>query len=456
LNAILGFSQLMRRDPDISPEQLDNLETINRSGEYLLSLINDVLDFSKIEAGKIVLNREKFDLHQLLLGLEEMFHLRTRQKGLSLNFERGADIPQYICTDQNKLRQILINLLGNAVKFTEKGKITLRVTTKEPGRQTQIGRCLLNFEVIDTGLGISREEQALIFDAFFQTNGRYASHQGTGLGLPISMKFVTLMGGKLTVNSEIGTGTCFSFDIPAELADCADTVPSKKMRRVIGLKRGQPELRLLVVEDNDNSRNLLVKLLQSVGFEVQEAANGEEAIGIWQKWQPHLIWMDLRMPIMDGFKAIAIIRSEMQNCEPEVDTKIIALTASAFEEDRLKVIEHGGNDFVRKPFRESEIFEMIKKYLGVDYVYDEDDPNVTAQRKHTTLTEADMIALINTLPVDKIAKLKEATELSDAVIIDRVIEDIRTGNIALAEAFSELADNFAYDKILSLVQKAQK
>ena len=455
LNAILGFSQLMRRDPGISPEQLDNLETINRSGAYLLSLINDVLDFSKIEAGKIVLNRQNFDLHRFLLGLEEMFRLRARQKGLSLNFESGADIPQYICTDQNKLRQILVNLLGNAVKFTEVGKITLRVTTKEPGTQTQTGRSLLNFKVIDTGIGISREEQVMIFDAFFQTNGRYSSYQGTGLGLPISRKFVTLMGGKLTVNSEIGTGTCFSFDISAELADCADTASSLKRRRVIGLESGQPEFRLLVVEDNDHNRTLLVKLLQSVGFEVQEAASGDEAIGIWQKWQPHLIWMDMRMPIMDGYEATAVIKSEMRNAKCEINTKIIALTASAFEEDRLRFMEHGGNDFVRKPFRESEIFKVLKKHLGVDYLYDEDNQDVTDRRMNTTMNEADMIASINTLSGDVIAKLKEATELSDTAIIGKVIEDIRTGNIPLADAFSELADDFAYDKILCLVQKAK-
>ncbi|MGD9213816.1 MAG: ATP-binding protein [Desulfobacteraceae bacterium] len=456
LNAILGFSQLMRRDPDISPEQLDNLETINRSGEYLLSLINDVLDFSKIEAGKIVLNKESFDLHRLLLGLEEMFRLRARQRGLSLNFERGADIPQYIHTDQNKLRQILINLLGNAVKFTEKGKITLRVTTKEPAGPPQAGTRILKFEVIDTGFGISRKEQAMIFDAFFQANERNSSYQGTGLGLPISREFVTLMGGRMTVNSQVGTGTCFSFDIPVEFADGAETASPVKKRRIIGLEGGdQPDFRLLVVEDNDNNRTLLVKLLQSVGFEVQEAVNGKQAVRVWRKWKPHLIWMDMRMPVMDGYEATAVIKSEMRDAKCEIDTKIIALTASAFVEDRMRVMEHGGNDFVRKPFRTSEIFEMIEKHLGVNYLYDEDGRKATVQPTHTTMAEDDMIASITTLPGEVVGKLTEATELSDTAIIDNVIEEIRTKDAPLAGAFSELAADFAYDEILSLVQKAK-
>jgi CheY-like chemotaxis protein len=245
------------------------------------------------------------------------------------------------------------------------------------------------------------------------------------------------------------------FKIPVELAGCADTASSRKMRRVIGLESGQPEFPLLVVEDNDHNRTLLVKLLQSVGFEVQEAASGDEAIGIWQKWQPHLIWMDMRMPIMDGYEATAVIKSEMRDAKCVIDTKIIALTASAFEEDRLRVMEHGGNDFVRKTFRESEIFDVLEKHLGVDFLYDEDNQDATSQRTNTIMTEGDMISSINTLPGDVIAKLKEATELSDTAIIDKVIEDIRTENIQLADAFSELADDFAYDKILCLVQKAE-
>ncbi|MCP4579124.1 MAG: response regulator, partial [Deltaproteobacteria bacterium] len=333
LNAILGFSELMRRDSGITREQLNNLETIGRSGEHLLSLINDVLEFSKIEAGRIVPNQETFDLHRLLLGLEEMFGLRARQKGLSLVFDQGADVPQYIRADQNKLRQILINLLGNAVKFTETGGITLSVKKKEPNEEMQTGGCFLRFEVVDTGVGIPFEDQSKIFDAFFQTNVQRVSYQGTGLGLPISRKFVDLMGGALTVNSKEAKGSSFTFDIPVELADSADAESSQLTRRVIAITEDQPVFRLLVVEDDEASRDLLVKLLRTVGFEVQDAVNGQDAIEVWENWQPHLIWMDMRMPIMDGYEAT----SRIKNLPDGKDTIIIALTASAFEEDHHKV-----------------------------------------------------------------------------------------------------------------------
>jgi CheY-like chemotaxis protein len=363
-------------------------------------------------------------------------------------------VPQYIRTDQNKLRQILINLLGNAVKFTEKGGITLRITNKEPGRKNQTGGCLLYFEVVDSGVGISPEEQSKIFDAFFQTDDQRSSQQGTGLGLPISRKFIKLMGGVLEVNSEVGKGTSFTFDLPVELTENADVRSSQLTRRVIGLEAGQPVYRLLVAEDNENNRNLLVRLLRTVGFEVQEVVNGQDAVEIWKQWQPHLIWMDMRMPVMNGYGAAAIIKSEMKQSKSGIDTKIIAITASAFEEDRFKVIEHGCNDFVRKPFREFEILEMIKKHLGVLYVYGEGDECLKSAVPREKMSDKSLSTSIHDLPEEVIVRLKEATELSDAAMIDQVIEEIRTTNAQLAEVLSELVENFAYDKILALVQKA--
>ncbi len=451
LNAILGFSQLMKRAPGLTPALLNNLDTINRSGEHLLSLINDVLEFSKIEAGRVVLNPETFDLHSLLLSLEEMFRLRARQKGLSLAIDSAEDIPRYFLADQSKLRQILINLLQNAVKFTESGEVRLTVNRVGPRGKESSRECILRFEVLDTGPGIVEEEQEKIFDAFFQADRWRSSQHGTGLGLPISRKFVSLMGGVLTVNSEIGKGTRFSFDIPAKLADCADAAVPVKIQRVIGLESGQPVFRLLVVEDNDNNRNLLVELLQSVGFDVQEAANGEDAIAIWKKWHPHLIWMDMRMPTVDGYEATAMIKAQMTLSTSGLETKIIALTASAFEEDRLKVIKHGCNDFVSKPFRESDIFGMIQKHLDVRYVYEEDNQCVNQADPNKNMFDKSLIRRINDVPAELIVRLKEVTELSDATMIGEVIEQIRSENVQLAEAFSVLAEKFAYDDILALV-----
>ena len=456
LNAILGFSDLMMRDPGISREQLSNLETIGRSGEHLLSLINNVLEFSKIEAGRIVLHTEDFDLHNLLLGLEEMFRMRAKENGLSLDFEVGTNVPQYIRTDQSKLRQILINLLGNAVKFTEAGGIILSVKNKDPIMQGQAGGHLLHFEVVDTGVGVSHVEQQKIFDSFFQSRNARSTQKGTGLGLPISRKFVKLLGGTIEVSSVVGKGTRFTFDIPVEFADSGDIESPRLRSRVKCLAPGQPVFRLLVAEDNENNRNLLVRLLHAVGFEVKEAVNGIEAIEIWEKWQPHLIWMDMRMPVMDGYEAIAAIRSKIQNSSSEIETKIIALTANAFKEDRLKVLENGGDDFVRKPFKEDEIFEMIRNHLGVSYVYEKVEDGNFSQNFNMNMTDSFLALAIQELPENLINRLNEATELSNAGMIDNVIDDIRNENIHVADALSGLSGKYAYDEILHLVQEAKK
>ncbi len=450
LNAILGFSELMGRDAGLTREQLDNLGTIGRSGEHLLSLINDVLEFSKIEAGRIVLNQENFDFHRLLLSLEEMFRLKAQQKGLSLYFERRADVPQYIRCDQNKLRQILINLLGNAVKFTETGGIVLRVINSEQSKGKSASRCFLHFEVDDTGVGIFQGEQGKVFKAFFQSGDPHSTRDGTGLGLPISQKFTDLMGGVLAVNSEVGKGTSFTFDIPVEPANSSDKESSRVVRRVIGLAEGQPIFRLLVVEDNENNRRLLVKLLQIEGFEVKEAVNGQDAIEICEKWQPHFIWMDMRMPIMDGYETTLQIKKSHGG----KDIAIIALTASAFEEDRVKVIEHGCDDFLSKPFREFEIFEMIHKHLGVQYLYDQENEGFKKRAVVSkTMSDTQITVAINGLSKGIITRLKEATELSDAALIDQVIKEIHIENAALADVLSELADKFAYDEILAFCSK---
>ncbi|MGD9007849.1 MAG: ATP-binding protein [Desulfobacteraceae bacterium] len=453
LNAILGFSQLMRRDPGISPEQLKNLETIGRSGEHLLSLINDVLEFSKIEADRTVLNQEDFDLHRLLFGIEEVFRLKVREKGLFLDFVLETDVPQYVHADQNKLRQILTNLLANAVKFTLSGKITLCARNIGPAKQTDTQRSLIHFEVADTGAGITPEEQEQIFDAFFQSDRQRSFQEGTGLGLSISQRFADMMGSGLKVNSVVGKGTTFSFDVRVKNAQNIKTISSQLKRRIIGLETGQQAFRLSVVEDDENNRNLMVKLLKSVGFEVEEAFNGRDAIEIWEKWHPHLIWMDIRMPIMDGYEAIATIKSKMNNSPSEMDTKIIALTAGAFEENRINAMAHGADDFVRKPFRESDIFQMMERHLGVRYRYEERGNSLDTGQNEVNTDNKHLAGSILNLPDNVIAMLEEAVELSDSAMIDEVIEKIRIKDTPLAQTLSKLAENFDYDRILDLIPK---
>jgi signal transduction histidine kinase/FixJ family two-component response regulator len=448
LNAILGFSELMTRDQNLTLEQQRNLETIGRSGEHLLALINDVLELSKIEAGLIVLHEENFDLHRLLLGLEEMFRLRARQKRLSIEFEQADDVPRYIRADQNKLRQILINLLSNAVKFTEEGKITLRVNAIASSQEENNGRFgTLHFEVIDTGVGIVPEEQENVFDAFFQTSVQRHSQQGTGLGLTISQRFVSMMGGGLKLDSEVGRGTKISFEIPVEHVKDSDIVVDRPVKRVTGLEPGQQIFRILVVEDHEVSRDLLIKLLRQVGFETREAANGKEAVTVYEQWRPHLIWMDMRMPVMDGFESTRQIKTSPDS----KDTVIIALTASAFEEDRKRVLEHGCNDFVRKPFREREIFEMLTKHLGVAFVYEEDKAEGRGPKAESHIDS--MKEAVIALPVALHQDFRKAVESIDFDKAIAIVEQIRERDKELATDVAELLNSYRFDTLQKLFKE---
>ncbi|NJO20416.1 MAG: PAS domain-containing protein, partial [Spirulinaceae cyanobacterium RM2_2_10] len=297
LNAILGFTQILNRDPAITPEQQSNLEIVIRSGEHLLDLINDVLEMSKIEAGILTLNTSDFDLLALLDSIAAMLQLRAESKGLQLQFDLDAQLPRYIRADQSKLRQVLINLLGNALKFTSEGHVMLTATATvaadNPSAQ-------LNFSIADTGPGIAAYEIPTLFDAFVQTEAGRNSQQGTGLGLPISRKFVQLMGGDITVESVVGQGTTFDFSVRVVCAEGAAGDRRQPTRKVLGLVPGQPTYRILAVDDKWENRQLLVKLLSPLGLEVREAADGQEAIALWESWEPHLIWMDMRMPVLDG------------------------------------------------------------------------------------------------------------------------------------------------------------
>ena len=443
LNVILGFSQLLAREPNLSKEQLANLETIGRSGEHLLSLINDVLELSKIEAGKIELYGENFDLHQLLLNLESMFRMRAHQKGLSLQFTRSDDVPRYIRSDRNKLSQVLINLLGNAVKFTEHGGITLSIECRQKNDADQHKACRLHFTVSDTGVGIAENEQNKIFDTFSQANGSHTSKEGTGLGLSISRKFVELMGGKLAVDSIEGQGSHFFFDIPVEIAEHSDKESYFSKKRVIGLAPGQPEFRLLVAEDNLDSRELLATLLRSVGFKVREAINGREAIDLWKEWQPQLIWMDIRMPEVDGLQAIQRIRKQ-----PGGDkTKIIALTANTFEEDQNKIMACGGDDFLRKPFAEAEMFNLMEKHLGVQFQLADTHSTSTSETLSERFDPADIHSYLHAIPDEIRDDLKKAIHLGQVESIEGIIVKISKLNLELGEFLKKLADDFAYDEI---------
>ncbi|MBW4638501.1 MAG: response regulator [Gloeocapsa sp. UFS-A4-WI-NPMV-4B04] len=448
LNTILGFAQLMTRDRFISSSQHENLAIISRSGEHLLTLINDVLSMSKIEAGRIILTENSFDLYSLLDSLEEMFRLKAKSKSLQFIFERSPQVPQYIYTDESKLRQVLINLLGNAIKFTDTGRVILRV---KADKKRKYEPSLLTFEVEDTGSGIAPADMGKLFKPFVQTEAGQKSHQGTGLGLSISQQFVHLMGGEIAVSSTPSQGTLFSFGIQASLVEMPHGETKQIQRRAIALAPEQPSYRILVVEDKPENRQLLVKLLTSLGFNVREAENGQEGIALWHTWEPHLIWMDMRMPVMDGYEATRQIKAHLKGQA----TVIIALTASAFDEEQAIVLSTGCDDFVGKPFREQVILEKMAKHLGVRYLYEDSQPSASSQLEETESYVLKAESL-NVMSAGWVAQLHQAALCTDEKQISSLLKQIPESNASLANALADLVNSFRIDKIIDLTQQKSK
>ncbi len=447
LNAIMGFSQLLAKRTDLPAEHRETIDVILRSGEHLLMLINDVLDLSKIEAGRITLHETNFELPRLMADIQEMFRMRSKEKGLRFLVETADDAPRFVRTDEGRLRQILVNLLSNALKFTEEGGVAVRVGVQPPvdAPPAPDERVVLLFEIEDTGPGITAEETETLFDAFVQTETGRKSQQGTGLGLAISRKFARMMGGDMTVRSEVGRGAVFSFSIAAVVADAADAPETGPARRVVGLAPDQAECRILVVDDRMTNRHLMEKLLSPIGFAVKTAENGAEALEIWESWDPHLIWMDMRMPVMDGYEATKRIKATAKGQA----TAVIALTASAFDEQRAVVLSAGCDDFVRKPFRESEIFDAMEKHLGLRYLLDEETAPAEPEPAAAPTPEA-----MAALPPDLRQDLADAVARVNMDRIAGALDAVRAHDPRLADALGRLVDDFEYATIMELIRSA--
>jgi CheY-like chemotaxis protein len=444
------------------------LEVINRSGEHLLGLINDVLEMSKIESGRTSLNERNFDLHRLLEGLEDMFRLQTDDKGLSLRFELHPKLPRYIHTDEGKLRQVLMNLLGNAVKFTQEGGIELRAHHEkifnEPiknGSDLNQRTSRLYIEVQDSGPGIAQEDLDAVFEPFVQSPNRQQAQEGTGLGLSISRQFAQLVGGDLSVSSELGQGSTFTLEIPITIVDPAIVPKESLNERVVGVAPGQPTYRLLIVDDKAVNRELLVKLLAPMGFEIREASDGQGAIDIWEQWNPHLIWMDMRMPVMDGYEATRQIKSTTKGQA----TVIIALTASALEEDRVIILSEGCDAYIRKPFHEDELFEALKVHLGVKFIYQTikaDDQEIDVRSEQTDELssiedkQSELVIRLASVSTPIIDELQKATTLGYLDDILQIINQMRKDDRMLADALAELAENYEHDRILSIIEHSRR
>ena len=437
MNAILGFTQLMLHNPDLATQQKKYLETISRSGEHLLALINDVLDMSKIEAGRIELNPSTFDLSALLHDLEAMFRVRTDAKGLRLDVLKMNDLPPFFIADKNKLLQVLINLLGNAVKFTNQGGVALRVYCENKAQRR------LFFEVEDTGIGIQKAAIDGLFRPFVQVHNEKQAGTGTGLGLAISREIVRLMDGDISVTSKVGKGSIFRFSIPWMEGEMPHAERTARLQRVIGLKSGQPSYRVLVVDDTKDNQTLLSEMLERARFSTRTASSGKKALEEFKTWRPHLILMDMRMPSMDGVETIQRIRATPSGNE----VKIISVTANTFESMRREALEAGADDFLGKPFREEELFEKIRLLLGAEYDLEkpENAPSDTAQIAKFSPEE------LKSLPLDLVKQIRQAAVDADYDLLLELIQKVEPSNKKLSQDLRGLVESYNYQQLLDIL-----
>ena len=436
LNAILGFSNLLM-SANVTVRQRSDLGVITKAGEHLLKLIDEVLDLARIEAGRGVLEIGPCELTGLFHEVIGMMCGPAEAKHLKLSLLTSTGIPDHVLADSHKLRQVLINLLGNAIKYTAQGSVTLRV---EVLRTDTDGRCLLKLFVEDTGAGIADEDRERIFEAFVQI-GKPEAYKGSGLGLAITRQFVELMGGVIQVESTLGKGSIFSVELPVELTE-QGAPPGRDREQIIGLEPGDTEYRILIADDEKENRTVLQRFLENAGFHVRLAEDGAQALEMFRSWRPHFIWMDLRMPVMDGIQASRQIR-ELDGGQ---QVKIAAVTASAFASQRTEVLMAGLDDFVCKPYRPDDIFRCMASHLGVRYRYAEAAP----------LTPAEPVAL----QAEAFTTLSGAlrAELRDAIVSlhrERIVGSIgrvSERDFKLGSALTHCVDRFAYSEIFRAIK----
>lgn len=449
LNAVLGFAQILERDASLTPRQSGMLQTIARSGRHLLNLINDILDTSQIEAGKLELCPVDFCFHDVLDDLELMFNSRANASQLQVIMEWDEIVPRYLNADEGKLRQVLINLVGNAIKFTKVGGIAVRVrsepvTSNSPADSVSVR---LIIEVEDSGPGIIPADLERIFEPFQQSAaGRDAG--GTGLGLALSRRIVELMGGTLTVKSRVNVGSCFRFDALVKLAKRAPLVATALAQQVVGLEPGSGPIRILVVDDQKDNRDLLLALLEPIGFEVKEAVNGQEALDEFEMWSPHAILMDMRMPTLDGYEVTRRIKSTKKGRL----TPVIAVTASAFVDTEREVLATGVDGFVRKPFRPEEIFNMLAKCKRVRYVYSQRSAYGSQDAGVMIIGRGDLLKLPEPLQ----QAMRQAVEEGDMAGLQELIARFEQIDPVAAVRLKNLAEQYDYETLTHVFAKQRE
>lgn len=442
MNAILGYSQLMMRDSLLTPEQIANLDVINRSGEHLLQLINEILEMSRIESGQMELRTAVCHFPRLLDDVAAMFGLVASQKDLTLEFRVSELLPPVLMLDEGKVRQILVNLLGNAIKFTDRGgSVQLRCDLMPSDLLAQ-DLVNLRIEVEDSGQGIPAQESERIFESFSQGESGRIKGGGTGLGLSISREFARAMGGELTLKySEPGRGSCFAFVFSALRGDAGEGDKTAAPHRVDAIADSGREWRALVVDDHETNRGFLADLLRDVGYAVREAEDGRQGLQVLEEWPPDIVLMDLMMPNMDGYEAIQAIRQSERN--PALP--ILAISASVMRDDSKRAIKAGANAFLRKPYLDGDLLEAVRQLIGVEYHYTvpaEESGNLKRTGKSASLEG------IKRLPDHIVASMRKSISEGDVVELIRAIEALPPDEDSLAQALKGMAERFDYEGLL--------
>jgi len=441
MNAVLGYAQLLQRDESLSDAQRRSLEVIHTSGQHLLNLISDILEMSKIEAGSTALAPQVFDLRAMLFDLERMFLPLVREKGLELACEIGTEVPNAVNGDAVKIRQVLINLMSNAVKYTERGGVRVRVSA-QPSGSTLLVQALVE----DTGPGIPDGDQQRIFEAFAQSESGLQG-RGTGLGLAISSHFAKLMGGGISVVSTLGRGSAFTFAFRVTEAFELQPAEPPRLPTAIGLEPRRAAPRILVVDDVENNRELLVELLSRIGFETRTAGNGHEALDVHASFRPDLVLMDLRMPEMDGFEATTRLRASGSRAA------IVAITASGLADAERRARASGADGFLRKPYREPELLALIGEKLGLSFTYPSVEARVADDRTNLAPASARLVEQLNRLPAELRAELRAAAERAKAGRLIELVARVRLHAADATEELEELIATFRYDALIEALER---
>jgi signal transduction histidine kinase/CheY-like chemotaxis protein len=442
LNAIIGFSDLMSRDANsgrakLNDEQQDNLKIIRHSGDHLLNLINNILEISKIEAGRATYNVEATDIQGVVKDVTNMLIIRAKEKGLSLELLFSPEIPKYVKADTIKIRQILLNILVNGIKFTKEGGVmlTISVLTKDDTH------CQLHFDISDTGVGIKPEELPNLFQSFSQTESGRMATEGTGLGLSISRQLVRLMGGDLQVISQFGKGTSFSFDLNLEIAENVE-ITNKVDKVIIGIAEGHSQKRILVVDDQLSNRRLVESILAPFNFDVHSASNGQEAITMAETLQPQIIFMDTRMPVMNGLAATRAIRKLAHITQP----KIISVTANMSTEEQLISKNAGADGFLSKPYRNMELLEILAQQLQFEFQYAE----IVEEKETSEYNDR-----TRQLPGELLERLHNAVLALDSDQLEAMLPELENADTEFATILQRALAEFDFGSILTLVEQTQ-